>query len=121
MSNRSDQSVQAAQLRNKKCGGVLNVVYCIYNWNVLSAHQQTISSENVVNITSQLQNILLQSTEVVDQSASNLNVVTTVITQIANISSPNAQIDNNVSGISLSTTLVTKQFHLRQSQISFQF
>ena len=90
--------------------GFLKKVCCTYNRNVLYAHQQTISSENVANITSQLETVVLQATEVVDQSASNLDVVTTVITQIANISSPSAPIDNNVGGISLSTAFVTKQF-----------
>eukprot|EP00731_Ephydatia_muelleri_P009395 Em0004g1733a len=56
---------------------------------------QTISTENVVNVTTQLQAVVSQATEVVDQSASNLNVVTTVITQISNISSPNAPVSND--------------------------
>ena len=50
----------------------------------------------MVNVTTQLQAMVSQATEVVDQSASNLAVVTTVITQISNISSPNAPVSNNV-------------------------
>ena len=55
----------------------------------LYLHQQNITSENVLNITSQLQAVVSQATKV-DQSASNLAVVTNVITQAAKISSPTA-------------------------------
>ena len=60
------------------------------------AHQQTISSENVVNVTSQLQTVVSQASEVVDQSSSNLAVVTNVFTQIANISSPSVPVQPEV-------------------------
>ena len=62
----------------------------LYSILTLTFHQQTISAENVVNVTSQLKTLVSQAKELVDQSASNLDVVTTVITQIANISSPTA-------------------------------
>ena len=50
----------------------------------------------MVNVTTQLQAVVSQATEVVDQSASNLGVVTTVITQISMIFSPNAPVSNDV-------------------------
>ena len=50
-----------------------------------------------MNVSAQLKTVVSQATEVVDQSASNLAVVTTVITQISNISSPNAPVSNDVS------------------------
>eukprot|EP00731_Ephydatia_muelleri_P018411 Em0011g451a len=56
---------------------------------------QTINAENVVNVSTQLKTVVSRATEVVDQSASNLAVVTTVITQISNISSPNAPVSND--------------------------
>ena len=61
------------------------------------ANQQTITAENVVNVTTQLETVVSQASEVVDQSPSNLAVVTTVISQISNISSPNAPVSNDVS------------------------
>ena len=50
----------------------------------------------MVNVTARLQTVVSQATEVVDQSVSNLAVVTTVIIQISNISSPNAPVINDV-------------------------
>ena len=50
-----------------------------------------------MNVSTQLKTVVSRATEVVDQSASNLAVVTTVITQISNISSPNAPVANDVS------------------------
>ena len=47
-------------------------------------------------MTSQLQTVVSQATEVVDQSSSNLAVVTNVITQIANISSPSVLVQPEV-------------------------
>lgn len=49
-----------------------------------------------MNVTTKLQDVVSKATEVVDQSASNLEVVTTVITQISNISSPGAPVSNDV-------------------------
>ncbi|KAL5476198.1 hypothetical protein EMCRGX_G026114 [Ephydatia muelleri] len=53
---------------------------------------QTITALNMVNITTQLQSLVSQATQEVDQSVSNLAVVTNVITQISNISSPEVPI-----------------------------
>ena len=66
---------------------VFKVMCFTYNLNL---HQQSISAQNVVYVTSQLQAVVSQATGVGDQSASNLAVVTTVIIQIANISLPTA-------------------------------
>ncbi|KAL5497494.1 hypothetical protein EMCRGX_G013970 [Ephydatia muelleri] len=60
-----------------------------------TVQNQTVSTDNVVNVTTQLQAVVSQATEVVDQSASNLGVVTTVITQISMIFSPNAPVSND--------------------------
>ena len=58
--------------------------------------QQTITALNMVNITTQLQSLVSQATQEVDQSVSNLAVVTNVITQISNISSPEVPIQAEV-------------------------
>ena len=58
--------------------------------------QQTITALNMVNITTQLQSLVSQATQEVDQSVSNLAVVTNVITQISNISSPEVPIQTEV-------------------------
>lgn len=50
----------------------------------------------VVNATMQLQTVVAQATQLVDQSTSNLAIVTTVITQVSNISSPNTTIAKQV-------------------------
>ena len=95
MSHSGDQPVQQPRISYTKCEvkNLFTVLTAIY------AHQQTISSDNVVNVTSQLQTVVSQATERVDQSSSNLAVVTTVITQIANISSQNTTLENDVDEI----------------------
>ena len=89
----------------------------MYITKIIFPLQQTISSENVLNMTSQLQTVVSQATERVDQSASNLDVVTAVITQIANISLQNTTIENDVDAISLClcicTNLISSSDHLK--------
>eukprot|EP00731_Ephydatia_muelleri_P018402 Em0011g442a len=74
------------------CPTVVTKEFSILNSTI---QNQTINAENVVNVSTQLQTLVSRATEVVDQSASNLAVVTTVITQISNISSPNAPVSND--------------------------
>ena len=66
-------------------------------FNAISFYlQQTITTATVVNATMQLQTVVAQATQLVDQSTSNLAIVTTVITQVSNISSPNTTIAKQV-------------------------
>ena len=77
---------------------IQNVRFQMLIWNTyhFNLQQKTITTENVVNVTARLQTVVSQATEVVDHSVSNLAVVTTVIIQISNISSPNAPVINDV-------------------------
>eukprot|EP00731_Ephydatia_muelleri_P003801 Em0001g3801a len=70
----------------------------IYDWQEgVPGQNQTLTAQNIVNVSTQLQDMVSQATQLVDQSASNLAVVTTVITQISNVtlSSPDVPVSNN--------------------------
>eukprot|EP00731_Ephydatia_muelleri_P003775 Em0001g3775a len=64
---------------------------------IVLGYMQNLTAKNIVNVSTQLQDVVSQATQLVDQSASNLAVVTTVITQISNVtlSSPDVPVSNN--------------------------
>ena len=77
----------------------------------------------MVNVTAQLQTVVSQATQVVDQSTTNLAVVTAVFTQISNISSPTLPVQNTVGKYMCMWYVLHKHVSslLRPSSMLFQY
>ena len=96
VSHHCHQTVQRPKHCHTKCNLKLNLCAMLLILQSFHHVQQTITANNMVNITTQLQTLVSQATQEVDQSVFNLAVVTNVISQISNISSPEVPIQAEV-------------------------